>query len=109
MEILNITPFNETRFFTEESLDSLAPILLSITSKVRGEVNGLNSQIDYFKAQPGKADALGQQLNKTIQKWSEKMRRLGGMPIGLFQVKFPKDIQGGFYLWTFPNDTFEEH
>lgn len=109
MEILNITPFNQTKYFSEEEVEKILPFLLTITSKAKGQINGLNSQIDYFRAQPGKADALQQQLNEAVQKWSEKMRRLGGIPLGLFQVKFPKNEKGNFYLWTFPQDSLEEY
>lgn len=108
MEILNITPFNHARFFNIEDLEALLPVLLTITSKTHGQANGLKAQIDYFKAQPGKADALAQQYNELIQKWSEKMRRLGGIPTGLFQVKFSKNAHGGYFLWSFPKDSFEE-
>jgi len=108
VEILNITPFNHTRFFTEENLEAMLPVLIAITSKAKGQANGLKAQADYFKAQPGKAEALTQQYNELLQKWSEKMRRLGGLPVELFQVKFPKNAHGGYFLWTFPKDSFEE-
>lgn len=109
MDILNIRPLNQTKYYTEEEVEAVLPFLLVITSKAKGQINGLNSQIDYFRAQPGKAEALQQQLNSAVQKWSEKTRRLGGIPLGLFQVKFLKNEKGNFFLWTFPQSTLEEY
>lgn len=103
MEIVNITPINVVRHFTKEEANELVPLLLAITSKTRGAVSGLQNQINFFKAQPGKADALAMQVNQEVSKWSDKIKRLGGNPFELFSVKFITP-SGSVLLWTFPDD-----
>ena len=75
--------------------------------------NSKNEAKNYFKqSREGllkdinlKKDALDKELNKEIQKWSEKVRRLGGIPLSLYQVKIPAD--NGSFFWEFPSADIE--
>lgn len=101
----NIYHFNAQKLFSEKEAYELVNLLLAVTAKAKNKINGLNSRLEYFKATPDKADAIQQDLNTEIQKWSDKSRRLGGIPIALYKVKIP--TQGGFFNWEFPSAEIE--
>ncbi|MDH5414585.1 MAG: hypothetical protein OEW87_10640 [Flavobacteriaceae bacterium] len=99
--IHHIYPLFEKHHFDKSEALDVVNLFLAITAKDRNKINALNSRIEYFKLQTQIADSLQMELNTAIQKWSDKVRRLGGIPIELFKVKIPTD--GGFYLWEFPH------
>jgi hypothetical protein len=41
-----------------------------------------------------------------MQKWSEKVRRLGGVPIAIYKVKIPA-AANRYWLWEHPKATLE--
>ena len=69
--------------------------------KSKNKINALNSRLEYYKAQPDLADTIQTDLNAEIQKWSEKTRRLGAIPLALFKVKIPAAT--GHFVWEFPS------
>ncbi len=103
--VLNIYPLNTKHVFGEDDAYDLVNLFLGISATAKKKINGLNSRLEYFQAQPEKADAVQMELNTEIQKWSDKMRRLGGTPIELYKVKIP--TESGYYLWEFPSAEIE--
>ena len=97
----NIYLLNQEKKFSEDETYDLINLFLAVTVKAKNKINSLNSKLEYLKAMPDQADEVQRQLNLEIQKWSEKMRRLGGIPLSLYQVKVPADQ--GYYLWEFPS------
>lgn len=91
---------NQEKHFSEDEAYELVNLFLAITPKARNTINGLNSKLEYHKAMPDEADAIQMELNIQIQKWSEKIRRLGGIPLALYKVKIP--AAGGHFVWEFP-------
>lgn len=101
----NIYHLNQEKLFTEDEAYNLVNLLLAITPKAKNTINGLNSRLEYHKAIPHEADAIQMELNTQIQKWSEKVRRLGGTPLALYKVKIPTN--GGYFKWEFPKAEIE--
>lgn len=106
-EVHNIFNLNSQKSFTEEEAYQVLNLLMLITNKAKNKINALRSQIDYNKNMPGQAMGFEKKLNEELQKWSEKVRRLGGIPLALYQVKLP--AQDGFYLWEHPKSELEFH
>jgi hypothetical protein len=105
--VTTIYPFSENqKLFSEDEAYELVSLFIAITSKTKNEVNALNSQLDFFKGQPSKADDIQFKINMAMQKWSEKVRRLGGIPIAVYKVKVPAS-GGRFFIWEFPKSTLE--
>jgi hypothetical protein len=97
--------FNSEKLFAEDEAYEMVNLLLAVTGKAKNTINGLNSRLEYYKAQPEQADAIQFELNTEIQKWSDKVRRLGGVPLALYKVKIPTN--GGFFTWEFPSADIE--
>lgn len=106
-QVHTIFPLNAEKTFSEDEAFELVNLFLAVTQKAKNTVHGLNSQLEYHKAQPHEAQMIQQRLNTEIQKWSDKIRRLGGTPLALFKVKIPADR--GFYVWEFPSADIEYH
>lgn len=96
---------NKEKTFTEDEAYQAVNLFLAITAKAKNTINALNSKLEYHKTMPEKADSIQFELNNEIQKWSDKVRRLGGIPLGLYKVKVP--AQSGFYFWEFPSADIE--
>lgn len=105
LNVHNIYHLNQEKVFTEDEAFELINLFLAITPKAKNTINGLNSRLEYHKAIPEETDAIQMELNVQIQKWSEKIRRLGGIPLALYKVKIP--AANGFYMWEFPKADIE--
>ena len=99
--IHNIYHLNFEKTFNEDEAYELVNLLMAVTVRAKNKINGLNSRLEYFKAEPDQADQIQNELNHEIQSWSEKMRRLGGLPLALYQVKIP--ARHGHFIWEFPS------
>lgn len=91
--------------FNEDEAYELLNLFLAVTSKAKIKINALNSRLEYHQHNPSMADEIQTELNTEINKWSEKIRRLGGTPLSLYQVRIPTD--GGSFLWSHPQATLE--
>ena len=101
----NIYHLEDEKKFTEDEAYELVNLFMAITGKAKNKINGLNSRLDYYKNNPQVADEIQNELNTEIQKWSEKVRRLGGTPLSLYQVRIPNSH--GHFLWSFPSAEIE--
>ena len=106
--IYTIYPLHQEKFFSEDEALDLVNIFLAITSKAKNQINSLNSQLELHKMTPSQSDGIQFRLNESIQKWSEKIRRLGGIPLALYKVKIPIN-DDSYYTWEFPNASLEIH
>lgn len=103
--VYSIYPLDQDRTFSKKEAYELIDLFIAITSKSKNEINALSSQLEYHKGMPHQADAIQFRLNQAIQKWSEKIRRLGGIPLALYKVKI--SAFEGNYIWEFPNSDLE--
>jgi Mg/Co/Ni transporter MgtE len=106
-KVTNIYPVEDNhKIFNEDEAYELISLLLTITGKTKNTINGLNSQLEYFKGRPAKQDDIQFEINMAMQKWSEKVRRLGGVPIAIYKVKIPA-AANRYWLWEHPKATLE--
>ena len=105
--VRNIYPLNQTKTFTHEEALELVPLLMHISSKTKRELNVLNSQLSFLKTQSEKAQIIQEKLNHELQSWSEKVRRLGAIPVSLCKVRIPGEE--GQYLWEYPESRLFMH
>ena len=104
-KILNIYHFNNQKKFTEDESYQMVNLFMAITSKAKNKINGLSSKLEFYKNQPDMADIIQTELNIEIQKWSEKVRRLGATPLGLYKVSIP--ASDGNFNWVYPSADIE--
>lgn len=105
--VRSIYPLNQTKTFTHEEALELIPLLMLISSKTKRELNVLNSQLSFFKANTDKAQAIQEKINHTLQTWSDKVRRLGAIPVSLCKVRIPGEEN--HYLWEYPENKLFMH
>jgi hypothetical protein len=98
--VRTIYPLNKTKVFTTEEAQDLVPLLMLISSKTKRELNTLNSQLGFCKNNSEKAILIQDKINLTLGAWSDKIRRLGAIPVSLCKVRIP--AEDGQYLWEYP-------
>ncbi len=105
--VRSIFPLNKTKIFTHEEALELVPLLQLISGKTKRELNVLNSQLGFLKTNSDKAQAIQEKINIELQSWSDKVRRLGAIPVSLCKVRIPGDE--GTYLWEYPENRLYMH
>jgi hypothetical protein len=105
--IRNIYPLNQTKTFSHEEALELVPLLQHISAKTKRDLNVLNSQLSFFKTNSDKAQVIQEKINVSLQGWSDKVRRLGAIPVSLCKVRIPGEE--GHYLWEYPENRLFMH
>jgi hypothetical protein len=100
--VRSIYPLNQSKVFSHEEALELVSLLMHISAKTKRELNVLNSQLSFFKSQSDKAQHIQEKINLALQSWSDKVRRLGAIPISLCKVRIPGEE--GQYLWEYPEN-----
>lgn len=106
--VRNIYPLNQTKTFSHEEALELVPLLMHISAKTKRELNILNSQLSFFKANTDKAQDIQEKINYSLQAWSDKIRRLGAIPVSLCKVRIPSE-EGQHFLWEYPENKLFMH
>jgi hypothetical protein len=105
--VRSIYPLNQTKTFSNEEALELVPLLMHISAKTKRELNVLNSQLSFHKTNSDKAIAIQEKINIILQGWSDKVRRLGAIPVSLCKVRIPGEE--GQYLWEYPENRLFMH
>ncbi len=105
--VRSIYPLNQTKTFSNEEALELVPLLMHISAKTKRELNILNSQLSFHKTNSDKAIAIQEKINTILQGWSDKVRRLGAIPVSLCKVRIPGEE--GQYLWEYPENRLFMH
>ncbi|HXH74405.1 MAG TPA: hypothetical protein VNJ08_05545 [Bacteriovoracaceae bacterium] len=105
--VRTIYPLNQTKTFSHEEALELIPLLMHISAKTKRELNVLNSQLSFFKTNSDKAQSIQEKINIELQCWSDKIRRLGTIPVSLCKVRIPGEE--GHFLWEYPENRLFMH
>lgn len=105
--VRNIYPLNQSKTFSHEEALELVPLLMHISAKTKRELNVLNSQLSFFKTNSDKAQGIQEKINTALQNWSDKVRRLGAIPVSLCKVRIPGE--DSHYLWEYPENRLFMH
>jgi len=97
-----IFPLNKSKIFSHDEALELLPLLQHISSKTKRELNVLNSQMTFVKSESEKAKVLQAKIDDELNLWSEKVKRLGTIPVSLCKVKIPSE--SGYFLWEYPEN-----
>ena len=102
LQTISIHNLRENCTFSADEALNLITILNTITSKTKKELSVLNSQMQFLKRDSEKAELIQIKINKEIQSWSDKMRRLGVIPVSLSKVRIISN--DGDFMWEFPDN-----
>jgi hypothetical protein len=81
--------------------NALVGILNRITLKHNKKVNELITQLEAFGPEEReKTTEIEAVVSREIEEWNGKIRKLGGVPKGLWLVDI--DAGDGYYCWKFP-------
>lgn len=105
--VRTIYPLNQNKVFTHEEALEMIPLLMHISAKTKRELNVLNSQLSFLKTNSDRAQLIQDKINQSLQTWSDKIRRLGAVPVSLCKVRIPSDE--GHYLWEYPENRLYMH
>lgn len=92
---------NTSRFFTLEQAQDLLPLVYRLTEDSAKQAKYLMACIEALPDKKSeRAQELQNQVNDIINKWQNKLERLGAKPKGLWLADF--DNGDGYFCWKFP-------
>lgn len=98
IEIFNVQKNN---LFTYASAEQILPLVYRITDDSSKEVKYLMSCVEALQDKHSDSSReLQKRINQIIEKWQNKLERLGLRPKGLWLADF--DNGSGYFCWKFP-------
>jgi hypothetical protein len=98
---LQVISIQHNGLFSIEDLNKLIPIIKKVTHSYVGEVEALLKRLESLSTDDEHLIMkLESQVNHFIKEWHSKIRKLGGVPKGLWYVDF--DAGDGFFAWKYP-------
>lgn len=99
--MIEITNYNTIRNFSLEEAQSLLPLVYRLTEDTAKQTKYLLLCINALpdKKSPRVLE-IQEQINLLIDKWQNKIQRLGAKPKGMWLADF--DNGQGYYCWKFP-------
>ena len=89
--------------FSLDQANELLPIIHRFTLEYSQKVDKLIAQLEAVNnSQTDIIQSLEAEINDQINTWHAKVRKLGGVPKGLWIVDF--DSSDGYWCWKFPED-----
>ena len=92
-------------FFSKEQADGLISTIYKITCKYHFEVEQIIAKIDRMISDDPVLVELEEKMNSLIKEWHFKVKKLGGIPKGLWLVDF--DNGKGYFCWKYPEKIIE--
>ena len=98
---MEIVQLNHKQVFTHSSAQELLPVIYRITETAQKEVRSLVNRMEAIKGMSAqRASEIEVEINHVIERWQQKVQKLGASPKGLWLADF--DHGTGYYCWKFP-------
>lgn len=97
---ISIGKINRTRIQTTEELSALIPILIGISKRSKEKCDFLNCVLKELQPQSEDAKEVSLNIEKEVDIWLEKIKRLGGIPTGTFSARFQTEDMT--FSWRYP-------
>ncbi|MNL04323.1 hypothetical protein D3C87_1248910 [compost metagenome] len=103
MSLENVIEINRRKTFSLLEARTLLPIIYRFTEEASKEVRAQINRIDAYsdKAHPS-VSLIEEDINQIINKWQQKIEKLGASPKGLWMADF--DNGEGYYCWKYPEN-----
>ncbi len=99
--MFEIVGSSQVKIFNLKQVEEILPLVYRVTEEYSKEVKYLMACIDAIPERSSiRSIELQDKINEHIQKWQNKIERLGGKPKGLWLADF--DYGDGYYCWKFP-------
>ncbi|MCB9092638.1 MAG: hypothetical protein H6621_12665 [Halobacteriovoraceae bacterium] len=100
--VSNIFPISHKNcVYHDAEVQDIVNLLNTISKKSYLKVNECKSRLKCLKNNDPKAIILQENINSTLQKWSEHTKRIGVVPLGVFRCKIA--TEDNTYIWEYPN------
>ncbi len=97
----NIFGIYGKKIFSIEEAESLLPLLYRLTDESSRSVKSLMKHIEALPDKKSlRASDIEKNINEIIEKWQNKLEKLGVVPKGLWLADF--DNGKGYFCWKFP-------
>lgn len=101
---MEVISFGQKRSFTLDEAKDLLPIIYRLTETAHKEVKSLMNRLEALRGKNASVEKdLEVQINTIVEKWQQKMSRLGVSPKGLWLADF--DNGNGYYCWKYPENS----
>lgn len=100
-----IVELKRSRPFTLQEAQSLLPLVKRLTQEAVDQVEALKKRVEAIDPEPCHRPFYERQLSLIVERWSQKILKLGCQPRGLWVVVF--DNGQGFYCWNYPDEDVE--
>lgn len=88
------------KVFTLEEARHLLPVVRRVTERSLARMQQLKARIEEIDPEPSQREYYEQQFARVVNDWSEKIRKIGCDPKGLWLVDF--DNGNGYFCWRYP-------
>jgi len=88
--------------FTLTQAQEVLPVIQKITKKAVKEFLFLEEKLQHHHNEPKKWKAVEKEIGEVLNRWSEKIIKLGGLPKGIWLVDF--DNGRGYYCWRYGDE-----
>jgi len=95
----------QRRKFTLVEAESSLPLIRKITREAVDQFLLLEEKLKSHQHDPEKWKAVEQEIADLLNKWSEKILKLGCLPKGIWLVDF--DNGEGYYCWRFGDEKIQ--
>lgn len=86
---------------TLEHANKIIRVICKFTKEYSAKVNGLINRLEALDPKEREqSSAIESEVGQLIEAWNQKVRKLGGLPKGLWLVDI--DAGDGYYCWKFP-------
>lgn len=100
---LNVVEINRESVFSFDEAKAILPVIFRLTKSAADLVKDLLRELDGLDATSRVAQELEAKASQLIEEWQEKVRKLGGVPKGIWIVDF--DAGNGYFCWKYPEPT----
>lgn len=99
----NLITINSKKVFTVGEARKLLPLIYRITECSQTEVKKMVNKLEAIKeTSTTQGEKIEKEINEEINRWQEKVQKLGAVAKGLWLVDF--DNGQGFFCWKFPEN-----
>ncbi len=101
-QIFHIT---QPKRFSLEEANQLLPVIRKITKETLEAFLILEAKLQHYEAESEKYKEIEKSVNELLNKWAEKINKLGAEPKGIWLVDF--NSGEGYYCWRYDEEKVE--
>ncbi len=103
----DVIRIKKNQIFSLADAQKLLPLIQRITANAVRQVSDMEHQSQAFSEAAPEQQQIDDDLNEAIQRWSEKVIKLGATPKGFWLVDF--DNGQGYFCWRYGEEEIKYH